>query len=93
MQPQTRTFNTNPFFTSMRMGKPNDDKSFKSNEGKNINVKINQSVTLEGIAQRRLPFPLVKPLSPQPNINRQTTSFINNSKSRHELKALVNPKK
>ena len=46
MQPQPRTFNTNPVFTSVRMGKPSDDKSFKSTEAKHINAKINQSVTL-----------------------------------------------
>lgn len=46
MQAQTRTFNTNPAFTAMRIAKPNDDKSFKSSEAKHINAKINQSVTL-----------------------------------------------
>jgi hypothetical protein len=79
-------------FLSMRLVRPTNEKQYKSKDAKDI--RINESINLDNSNQKKLNYyPGMKPLSPQPTMNRISSTFINISKSRHELKALVNPKK
>lgn len=60
--------------------------NYKSKEAKGMN----DSVHLNGSQKRMNFYTNMKPLSPQPVVNRHPANI---SKSRLELKALINPKK